>query len=54
MLQLNTNKISLHNIIKNQDTRCCRGCVQNWTKYKQKPPVGHYCSCTIAKNKVAI
>lgn len=32
-------------IIKNFDTRCSFKCVQNWTNYNQKPPIGHYCKC---------
>ena len=33
-------------LVKNVDTRCSTRCVQNWTKYNQKIPIGHYCSCT--------
>jgi hypothetical protein len=36
--------------IKNIDTRCSFKCIQNWTRYNQKPPIGHYCHCII-KNK---
>jgi hypothetical protein len=32
-------------IIKIFDTRCSFKCVQNWTKYNQTPPIGHYCEC---------
>lgn len=32
--------------IKSRDTRCSTRCSKNWTKYGQKPPVGHYCECT--------
>jgi hypothetical protein len=53
--QQNSVKITIMpTAIKNMDTKCSRGCVQNWTKHNQKPPIGHYCNCTIAKNKVAI
>ena len=31
--------------IKNRDTRCSTRCVQNWTKYNQRLPIGHYCQC---------
>ena len=31
--------------VKHRDTRCSTRCVQNWTRYKQSPPIGHYCSC---------
>ena len=27
-------------------TQCSNICVQNWSKYNQTPPIGHYCSCT--------
>ena len=32
--------------VKDMDTRCSTRCVQNWTKYNQCPPIGHYCKCT--------
>ena len=31
--------------IKFRDTRCSTRCVQNWTKYNQRLPIGHYCQC---------
>lgn len=33
-------------LVKNFDTRCSTRCVQNWTKYNQKIPIGHFCNCT--------
>ena len=38
-------------IIKSYDTRCSTKCVKNWTKYNQKPPIGHYCNCNILIGK---
>ena len=32
-------------LIKNADTRCSRGCIQNWTKFGQKPPFYQVCEC---------
>ncbi len=32
--------------IKSRDTRCSHACVNNWTKYNQHPPIGHYCQCS--------
>lgn len=31
--------------IKYRDTRCSRGCIQNWYKFKQQPPVYQICNC---------
>ena len=31
--------------VKFRDTRCSTRCVQNWTKYNQRLPIGHYCEC---------
>ena len=36
-------------IIKNYDLRCSRGCVRNWTRFGQKPPVYQICDCVIKK-----
>ena len=51
----NKNDIKLLNlkkpIIKSYDTRCSTKCVKNWTKYNQKPPIGHYCNCNILIRK---
>lgn len=33
--------------VKNRDTRCSTKCVKNWTNYNQKPPIGHYCNCSM-------
>ena len=32
--------------IKDRDTRCSTKGVQNWSKFGDKPPLGHYCECT--------
>lgn len=40
------------NKIKTMDTRCSTRCVQNWTKYNQKLPIGHYCNCMIKRIKI--
>lgn len=37
--------------IKSRDTRCSTACVKNWTKYKQMPPIGHYCQCCYKHHK---
>lgn len=34
-------------LIKNMDTRCSTRCIQNWTKYNQKIPIGHFCNCSL-------
>jgi len=34
-------------VIKKYNTRCSTQCIQNWTKYNQKPPIGYYCNCII-------
>ena len=34
-------------IIKNYDLRCSRGCVRNWTRFGQKPPVYQICDCVL-------
>lgn len=36
--------------IKSIDTRCSTKCVKNWTNYKQRVPIGHFCSCSVSKN----
>jgi hypothetical protein len=41
-----TKKSNLYSTIKSRDTRCGVKCLQNWTKYKQKPIIGSYCVCT--------
>ena len=43
--ELKTRDIEPINLIKNRDTRCSKNCIKNWTKYKQFPPIGHYCKC---------
>jgi hypothetical protein len=35
-------------LIKEIDTRCSTKCVKNWTNYKQRVPVGHFCSCSVS------
>ena len=32
-----------------KDTRCSSRCTQNWTKFGQTPPIGHYCSCCLKR-----
>ena len=34
-------------LIKEIDTRCSTKCVKNWTNYKQRVPIGHFCSCSV-------
>ena len=36
--------------VKGRDTRCSINCCKNWTKYNQKQPIGHYCSCQVHKS----
>ena len=45
MSNTNINQINTQKITK-FSTQCSNICVQNWTKYKQTIPIGHYCSCT--------
>ena len=36
-----------HPIIKNYDLRCSRGCVRNWTRFGQRPPIYQICDCIV-------
>lgn len=39
-------------IIKNYDLRCSHGCVRNWTRFGQKPPVYQICDCVINRTSL--